>query len=80
MEVADLKPVMDEDIYAWKSVQAGLYSRHAPRGPYAPSEAVLVRLNEWLIDKYRRADAAAVSGNATGRVPADSVCAGSYAN
>ncbi|MCG2622501.1 aromatic ring-hydroxylating dioxygenase subunit alpha [Arthrobacter sp. I2-34] len=59
MEVEDLKDVMVEDVYAWESVQKGMFSRNAPRGRYAPSEVVLVRLNEWLIGKYRTADAKA---------------------
>ncbi|AMM34450.1 Rieske (2Fe-2S) domain-containing protein [Sinomonas atrocyanea] len=59
MEVADLKEVMVEDLYAWESVQTGMSSRTAPRGRYAPSEIVLVRLNEWLISKYREADSKA---------------------
>jgi len=59
MEVEDLKEVMVEDVYAWESVQKGMFSRNAPRGRYAPSEVVLVRLNEWLIGKYRTADARA---------------------
>jgi phenylpropionate dioxygenase-like ring-hydroxylating dioxygenase large terminal subunit len=53
MELDDLKEVMVEDIYAWESVQKGLATRNAPRGRYAPSEIVLVRLNEWLVDRYR---------------------------
>ena len=59
MEVEDLKEVMEEDVYAWTSVQKGMFSRNAPRGRYAPSEVVLVRLNEWLVEKYRVADAKA---------------------
>jgi phenylpropionate dioxygenase-like ring-hydroxylating dioxygenase large terminal subunit len=59
MELDDLAQVLEEDIYAWESVQAGLHSRNAPRGRYAPSEVVLVRFNEWLIEKYRTADALA---------------------
>ncbi|MDJ0358435.1 aromatic ring-hydroxylating dioxygenase subunit alpha [Paenarthrobacter sp. PH39-S1] len=68
MEVSDLGQVMEEDIYAWTTVQAGMYSRNAPRGRYAPSEVVLVRLNEWLVQKYRQADVAA---EATELVSAD---------
>ncbi|QNQ89203.1 Rieske 2Fe-2S domain-containing protein [Corynebacterium poyangense] len=56
MEVEDLKQVMLEDIFAWESVQKGLRSTNAPRGRYAPSEVVLVRLNKWLINRYRNAD------------------------
>lgn len=59
METEDLSQVMVEDVYAWKGVQAGMFSRSAPRGRYAPSEIVLVRLNEWLVGKYRLADEAA---------------------
>ena len=59
MELEDLAGVLEEDIYAWEAVQDGLHSRFAPRGRYAPSEVVLVRFNEWLIEKYRTADALA---------------------
>ena len=59
MELDDLALVLEEDVYAWESVQDGLHSRTAPRGRYAPSEVVLVRFNEWLIEKYRAADALA---------------------
>jgi phenylpropionate dioxygenase-like ring-hydroxylating dioxygenase large terminal subunit len=55
-ELNDLKEVMVEDIYAWESVQKGLGTRNAPRGRYAPSEIVLVRLNEWLVARYREQD------------------------
>ena len=53
MEVQDLSQVMDEDVYAWEGVQKGMRSKNAPRGRYGPSEEVLVRLNQWMINKYR---------------------------
>lgn len=74
MEVEDLREVLVEDVYAWESVQRGMNSRTAPRGRYAPSEIVLVRLNEWLIERYRAQDARAAAAeaqqNATEPVPA----------
>lgn len=62
MELEDLAGVLEEDVYAWQSVQDGMHSAFAPRGRYAPSEVVLVRFNEWLVDKYRTADARARHG------------------
>lgn len=55
-EVEDLAEVMREDEMAWNGTQAGMRSRFAPRGRYAPPEEVLVRLNHWLVEKYRAAD------------------------
>ena len=55
-EVDDLAAVMREDERAWNGVQQGLRSRYAPRGRYAASEAVLVKLNHWLIGKYHAED------------------------
>lgn len=54
-EVSDLAQVMREDEMAWNGCQTGMHSRFAPRGRYAPTEEVLVRLNHWLIGKYREA-------------------------
>lgn len=51
-ELEDLAQVMREDEQAWNGCQRGMASRFAPRGRYAPSEEVLVRLNRWLIEKY----------------------------
>ncbi len=59
MESGDLLPVVGEDWAAWRGVQRGMHSRFAPRGQLAPTEAVLLRFNRWLIDHYRSADAAA---------------------
>lgn len=56
MELEDLGQVLVEDVYAWEGVQQGMRSAHAPRGRYAPSEVVLVRLNQWLINQYRKAE------------------------
>ena len=52
----DLAPVMKEDIWAWSSVQAGMFSRFAPRSQYARAETVLVSLNRWLVERYLAAD------------------------
>jgi Ring hydroxylating alpha subunit (catalytic domain) len=52
-EVADLGPVMVEDLYAWKSCQIGYNSSFASRGPLAPEEEVIKRLQTWLVEKYR---------------------------
>jgi phenylpropionate dioxygenase-like ring-hydroxylating dioxygenase large terminal subunit len=57
MERDDLADVMKEDVYAWSTVQEGLRSRFAPRGRYAPTELVLVRLNQWLVERYEAAEA-----------------------
>lgn len=70
MEVEDLKQVMVEDLRAWESVQKGMYSRTAPRGRYAPSEVVLVRFNEWLIERYRSQDARTALKELQNNVPA----------
>ncbi len=59
MEVADLKPVWHEDLAAWGAMQQGLRSRFATRGRMARSETVMVRLYDWLVRRYRKADAAA---------------------
>lgn len=50
---------VSQDEYAFERVQAGLNSLFAPRGPIGPREPVLVGFNQWLVDRYRRADAAA---------------------
>ncbi|MBY6058743.1 MULTISPECIES: aromatic ring-hydroxylating oxygenase subunit alpha [Leisingera] len=58
-EVKDLGPVMEEDIYAWRSCQAGYNSSFANRGPLAPEEEVIKRLQTWLVGKYRAEQARA---------------------
>lgn len=55
-EVEDLSQVMREDEMAWNGTQKGMNSRFAPRGRYAPPEEVLVRLNHWLVEKFRAED------------------------
>lgn len=58
-EVKDLAPVMEEDLYAWSSCQTGYNSNFANRGPLAPEEEVIKRLQTWLVNKYRAEDARA---------------------
>lgn len=58
-ESAATREFVGQDDYAFARVQIGLNSRFAPRGPVAPREPVLVGLNHWLIERYRRADSAA---------------------
>ena len=48
-----------QDDHAFERVQTGLNSLFAPRGPIAPREPVLVGFNNWLVNRYRHADAAA---------------------
>ncbi|QTO00012.1 aromatic ring-hydroxylating dioxygenase subunit alpha [Brucella sp. 458] len=49
----DLYPVMEEDLYAWRSCQVGYNSNYSSRGPLAPEEEVIKRLQTWLVRKYR---------------------------
>lgn len=58
MERKDLYPVMIEDYDGWRRYQVGVRSRFAPRGRLSPLEQMMGRHQDWLIDKYRRADAA----------------------
>ncbi|MDI3325201.1 aromatic ring-hydroxylating dioxygenase subunit alpha [Pontibacterium granulatum] len=55
----DLWPVMEEDVFAWRSCQVGFQSQHATRGRLTSDEKVIQRLQNWLIDKYRAEDSAA---------------------
>lgn len=55
-EVGDLAPVMEEDLYAWRSCQIGYNSNFAARGPLAAEEEVIKRLQTWLVNKYRAED------------------------
>jgi phenylpropionate dioxygenase-like ring-hydroxylating dioxygenase large terminal subunit len=57
-ERADLYPVMEEDYAGWRRYQIGVRSRFAPRGRLSPLEKMMGRHQDWLIDRYRRADAA----------------------
>ena len=57
----DLWPVMQEDLFAWKGCQEGYNSQFAARGRLTPEEQVIKRLQNWLIEKYRAEDQAAVS-------------------
>ncbi len=58
-EVKDLSPVMEEDLYAWRSCQQGYNSNFSARGPLAPEEEVIKRLQTWLVRKYAAEDARA---------------------
>lgn len=58
MERNDLYPVMVEDYDGWRRYQIGVRSRFAPRGRLSPLEQMMGRHQDWLIDRYRRADAA----------------------
>lgn len=51
-EIKDLGPVMEEDLYAWSSCQKGYNSGFSARGPLAPEEEVIKRLQTWLVRKY----------------------------
>ena len=57
----DLYPVMKEDLFAWSRSQQGMESQFATRGRLTNSELVIKRLQNWLIDKYRKEDSAAKS-------------------
>jgi phenylpropionate dioxygenase-like ring-hydroxylating dioxygenase large terminal subunit len=45
-------PIVDQDIVVNTSVQRGLTSRFAVRGPYSWLEDALVRFNTWLVHQY----------------------------
>ncbi len=44
---------VSQDDVAFESVQQGLRSHFAPRGPIASGEPILSGFNRWLIDRYR---------------------------
>jgi phenylpropionate dioxygenase-like ring-hydroxylating dioxygenase large terminal subunit len=48
----------DQDVVADTSVQKGLRSRFAPRGPFSWKETTVVQLNRWLYKRYREYAAA----------------------
>ena len=58
-EHKDLYPVMEEDLWAWRSCQAGYNSNFSARGPLAPEEEVIKRLQTWLVRKYEAEEARA---------------------
>ncbi|HST42568.1 MAG TPA: aromatic ring-hydroxylating dioxygenase subunit alpha [Conexibacter sp.] len=58
-ESAAAREFVGQDDHAFERVQRGLGSRFAPRGPIAGRERVLVGVNQWLLERYRAADAAA---------------------
>jgi phenylpropionate dioxygenase-like ring-hydroxylating dioxygenase large terminal subunit len=43
-----------EDFHVNALVQQGYASRLAVRGPYAAEEGILIQLNRWLVQRYRR--------------------------
>jgi hypothetical protein len=43
----------DQDVKADTSVQTGLRSQLAPRGPFSWKETTIVQLNRWLVRRYR---------------------------
>jgi phenylpropionate dioxygenase-like ring-hydroxylating dioxygenase large terminal subunit len=44
----------DQDVAADTSVQKGLRSQFAPRGPFSWKETTIVQLNRWLVRRYRQ--------------------------
>jgi phenylpropionate dioxygenase-like ring-hydroxylating dioxygenase large terminal subunit len=58
-EREDLYPVMVEDYEGWQRYQKGNESRFAHSGRLSPQEKVVGRYQDWLIERYRRADQAA---------------------
>ncbi len=52
----DLWQVMEEDLFAWRAMQKGMHSKHAPRGRLTADEQVIQRLQNWLVDMYRAED------------------------
>jgi phenylpropionate dioxygenase-like ring-hydroxylating dioxygenase large terminal subunit len=46
-----------QDLPANIAVQAGMHSRYAPRGPLSRQDIFLVQFNQWLLEKYREAEA-----------------------
>lgn len=56
-ESVAIRYFVGQDDYAFERVQTGLRSRFAPRGPLSGTEFVINGLNNWLIQRYRGADA-----------------------
>lgn len=63
-EHKDLYPVMEEDLWAWRACQAGYNSNFSARGPLAPEEEVIKRLQTWLVRKYEAEEKRATVGAA----------------
>jgi phenylpropionate dioxygenase-like ring-hydroxylating dioxygenase large terminal subunit len=51
-----------QDLPANIAVQAGMHSRYAPRGPLSRQDIFLVQFNQWLLERYREADARTATG------------------
>ena len=59
LELEAIRYFVGQDDMAFARVQTGLQSDYAPRGPITAREPVLLGLNKWLVERYRRADRAA---------------------
>ena len=59
LETEAIRYFIGQDDTAFARVQAGLQSDFAPRGPISGREPVILGLNKWLLDRYRRAEQAA---------------------
>jgi phenylpropionate dioxygenase-like ring-hydroxylating dioxygenase large terminal subunit len=46
-----------QDLPANTAVQLGMHSRYAPRGPLSRQDLFLVQFNQWLLERYREAEA-----------------------
>jgi phenylpropionate dioxygenase-like ring-hydroxylating dioxygenase large terminal subunit len=57
-ETAAIRHFVGQDDYAFASVQQGLESRYAPRGPMGTREFAIHGLTAWLVERYRLEDAA----------------------
>jgi hypothetical protein len=55
---------MEEDLWAWRACQAGYNSNFSARGPLAPKEEVIKRLQTWLVRKYEAEEKRATVGAA----------------
>jgi phenylpropionate dioxygenase-like ring-hydroxylating dioxygenase large terminal subunit len=58
-ESAAIRYFVGQDDRAFASVQSGLESRFAPRGPLSTREFVVHGMTRWLVERYARADAEA---------------------
>jgi phenylpropionate dioxygenase-like ring-hydroxylating dioxygenase large terminal subunit len=59
--VAGVEFFNSQDLPANIAVQVGMHSRYAPRGPLSRQDNFLVQFNQWLLERYREADARAAS-------------------
>ncbi|MEI9963992.1 MAG: aromatic ring-hydroxylating dioxygenase subunit alpha [Caulobacteraceae bacterium] len=58
LETAAIRHFVEQDDVAFVRVQQGLGSSFAPRGPISRREPILAGLNQWLVERYRAAEAA----------------------